>query len=256
MSKWDAAIATQNPRILYRSVQLLKKLGIRFIICSPDDTRCEQSEVIITGINEGHETHEGMVAVHEDFDMDFVRIEIMVKLNNIKDPSRAVIGIDPGMTSGIAMLIDGIVVYKASLASPETIANLCTRLLLYVEKLFPECQTVTRIGTGYKLYTALLLRSFMNSDPPLTVELVNEKYTTIIGGARSDESSAILIAGRNGRAVTDQDLLLDPKEGYVKSLRQFVKKLTRGQYSLPLNYARQILTDTQPLEDALKDIMS
>ena len=256
MPKWDVAVATQNPRILYRLVQLLKKLGIRFIICSPEDARCEQSHVIITGPEEDHENHEGRIAVREDFDVDFVRIAIFAILNDIKTPSRAYIGIDPGMTSGVAMTIDGIVVYKSSLASPERIADLCKHLVFYVEELFPGCQKIIRIGTGSRLYTALLLRSVFSIDYAFNIELVNEMHTTIIGGARSDESSAILIAGRNGRAVSPQDIVLEPKEGYVRSLKQFVKKLTRGQYVLSSSDAREILTGEKALEDNLKVLMS
>lgn len=256
MPKWDAAIATQNPRILYRTVQLLKKLGLKFIICSPEDSRCDQSHVIITGVDEGHENHDGRVIVLEDFDVDLVRIEIMTKLHNIISPYRAIVGIDPGMTSGVAMVIDGIVVYKNSLLSPERIAELCERLVLYAEKLFPESQKIVRLGTGSKLFAALLLRSIAKSTSNLTLELVNEKHTTIIGGARSDESSAILIAGRNGRGMTHDDIIIEPKDGYIRSLKQFVKKLTRGQRILTSTEAREILTKDEPLEDALKLIMS
>ena len=256
MPKWDAAIATQNPRILYRSVQLLKELGISFVICSPEDARCEQSHVIITGLDEGHETHEGRIAVGEDFDVDYVRIEIMAKLNDIKIPLRAVVGIDPGMTSGIAMVIDGIVVYKNSLVSPAMVADLCERLVLHAGELFPESQKIVRIGTGSKLYSALLLRAVLATDSNFLIELVNEKHTTVISGARSDESSAILIAGRAGRAVTPQDIILEPKEGYIRSLKQFVKKITRGQYVLSSNDAREILTGENALENVLKVLMS
>lgn len=256
MSKWDAAIATQNPRILYRAVQLLKKLGINFIICSPEDGRCEQSHVIITEPGENHDHREGSILVQEDFDVDYVRIEIMTKLNNINNPYRTIVGIDPGMTSGVALVIDGIVVYKTSLTSPEKIANLCERLLLFTERLFPNCQKMVRMGTGSKLFTALLLRSIFSTIPDLSIELVNENHTTVIGGARSDESSAILIAGRTGRDVTSQDITLDPKEGYVRSLKQFVKKLTRGQQTISSNDAREILTKNLRLEHTLEALKS
>jgi hypothetical protein len=256
MLKWDVAVATQNPRILYRSVQLLKKLGIHFIICSPEDARCDQSHVIITGFDEGHETHERRIAVREDFDVDLVRIDIMTKLNDIKDPSRIIVGIDPGMTTGIALVIDGIVVYKNSLMSPAMIAGLCERLSLHAGALFPESQKIVRIGTGSKMYTALLLRSISNNRFPFVIELVNENHTTIIGGARSNESSAIIIAGRSGRAVTPEDIILEPKDGYLRSLKQFVKKLTRGQFVLSSSDAREILVGETPLETALNILMS
>ena len=74
MSKWEAAVATENPKILYRIVQLLNDLGIKFVICSPEDHRCEHAHIVITGPDDNSKEHEGRIQVTEDFDIDFARI--------------------------------------------------------------------------------------------------------------------------------------------------------------------------------------
>lgn len=251
MPRWEAAIATENPKILYRTVQLLKKLGINFVICSPTDHRCGHAHIVITGPDDNFEQHERKIEVTEDFDIDFVRIEMISKLHDLHTPSRAVVGIDPGMTFGVALVIDGIPVYSKSLTSPVAVTILTHQLANHSKTLFPECKTIVRIGTGSNLYATLLLRSTKNIRMKLPIELVNEHNTTITGGARSDESAAILIAGRSGRPVNDSDMNLEPKEGYVRSLKQFVTKLTRGEKSITSKEARAILIGDSSLEDLI-----
>lgn len=89
MPRWEAAIATENPKILYRVVQLLKKLEIKFVICSPTDHRCDHAHIVITGPDDNFEQHERKIEVTENFDIDFVRIEMMSKLHDLHSPSRA-----------------------------------------------------------------------------------------------------------------------------------------------------------------------
>ena len=252
MPKWEAAVATENPKILYRIVQLLKDLEIQFVICSPVDHRCERAQVVISGPSDTSIQHIGRIEVTEDFDTDFVRIKIMSKLHDLLTPSKAIIGIDPGMTFGVALLIDGIPVYSNSSTSPEAVAILTKTLIDYTKTLFPECQKLIRIGTGSKLYAALLLRSIRNSITQPSIELVNEHKTTIISGARSDESAAILIAGRTGRPPSTSDLIVEPKEGYIRSLKRYVTRLTKGEKSITSNEARALLTGDSTLEDAIR----
>jgi len=254
MVKWEAAVATENPKLLYRIVQLLNELEIKYVICSPVDHRCEHAHVVITGPNDNSQEHEGKIEVTEDFDTDFVRIEIVSKLHNLQTPSKAVVGIDPGMTFGVALVIDGIPVYSNALTSPESVAAFSQTLVGYTTKLFPDSQILIRIGTGSKLYVALLLRSIMNSKIIPSIELVNEYRTTIIGGARSDESAAILIAGRTGRPISTTDLTVEPKEGYIRSLKRYVTKLTKGKKSITSDEARELLAGNSTLEDVIKQL--
>jgi hypothetical protein len=251
MPKWEAAVATENPKILYRIVQLLRELEIKFVICSPVDHRCEHAHVVITGPNDNSKEHQNRIEVTEDFGIDFVRIEIISKLHDIQTPTKAVVGIDPGMTFGVALVIDGVPVYSNALTSPEAVAILTHTLIGYATTLFPDCQKHIRVGTGSRLYAALLLRSLRNCKIIPSIELVNEHKTTIIGGAKSDESAAILIAGRSGRPASTSDLSVEPKEGYIRSLKRYVTRLTKGTKSITSNEARELLAGNRTLEDLI-----
>jgi hypothetical protein len=254
MFRWQAAIATENPRVLYLLIELLKDLGLEFVVCTADDTRCGNSKVVVT-TNEDSLKHQydTVVYIEEEFDPVFTSVQILASLYDVQNPSLAVIGVDPGMRYGVALVMDGTVTYKNSQTSPGSAVRLTLRLQSYVKRLFPSCQVVVRVGTGSRLYSTLFLRDALDQHPELGVELVNEKHTTLSGGVTSDQTSAILIAGRTGRQHLDKDLVLEAKEGYVRSLQQFVLRASRGKKVLSKEEGRAILLDKVSLDSMLDE---
>ncbi|MFW9810534.1 MAG: hypothetical protein ACFFE6_14240 [Candidatus Thorarchaeota archaeon] len=254
MFRWQAAIATENPRVLYLVIELLKKLELEFVVCTTDDTRCGDAKVVITTAEDLlNRNYDSMVIVEEELDPDFTSVVILAKLNDVHEPKLAVVGVDPGMRFGVALVVDGIVIFKDSKTSLGAAVRMTLSLKSYVKRLFPSCQVVIRVGTGAKLYATLFLRDALNQSPNLEIELVNEHHTTLSGGVTSDQSSAILIAGRAGRQQTESDMLLEPKTGYVQSLRQYVRRVTRGRRNLSADEARAILLDKISLNSILED---
>ena len=95
------------------------------------------------------------------------------------------------------------------------------------------------------------MRSLRDGKILPSIELVNEHKTTVIGGAKSDESAAILIAGRTGRPVSTSDLIVEPKVGYIRSVKRYVIRLTKGKKSITSNEARELLVGDSTLEDLI-----
>jgi hypothetical protein len=87
--------------------------------------------------------------------------------------------------------------------------------------------------------------------PGLDIELVNEHRTTLSGGVTSDQTSAILIAGRYGRAQVENDVVLEPKEGFIRSLQLFIKRSTRDNREISKDEARAILLGDVLLDSIL-----
>ncbi|MFW9982594.1 MAG: hypothetical protein ACFFE3_11855 [Candidatus Thorarchaeota archaeon] len=254
MFRWQAAIATENPRVLYLVIELLKKLGLEFVVCTTDDTRCGNAKVVITTAEDSlNRNYDSIVFVDEELDPNLTSVEILAKLYDVHEPKVAVVGVDPGMRFGVALVMDGVVTFKDSKTSPGTAVRLTLSLGSYVKALFPSCKVVIRVGTGAKLYTTLYLREALSQSPQLEIELVNEHRTTLSGGFTSDQSSAILIAGRAGRQQTESDTLLEPKTGYVRSLRHFVKRFTRGRREISAEEARDIILNKISLNSILEE---
>lgn len=245
--RYEVAIATRNPRLRYRILELLKKTKLKYVVCSPDDSECEYAKVIITTKDEASRFDEPPLVIVENESSDDFIILLMIKLNDINNPMNAVLGIDPGMRFGLALVIDGTTIHTKRVNSPNIAVDLTVNWAHYIQHNFQQCQLRLRIGTGSRLYSTLYLREILRRDIELSIELVNEQNTTRIG--KSDQTSAILIAGRWGKALGNSpDLSLEPKGGYIKSLKQLVSRLTEGKRSLSTEEAHSILHDDKPLD--------
>jgi hypothetical protein len=245
--RYEVAIATRNPRLRYRILEFLNQLKLKFVVCAPDDSECEYAKVIITTKDEASRFDEIHLVIVEDETKDEFIIPLMMKLNDINRPMNGVLGIDPGMRFGMALVIDGITVRTKRVNSPTIAAKTTISWMDYVKHDFPLCQFRIRIGTGSRLYSTLYLREILRRDTELSIELVNEKNTTRIG--KSDQSSAVLIAGRWGKSLgRNPDLSLAPKGGYIKSLKRLLSRLTEGKKVLSTEEAQLILQDEKPLD--------
>ncbi|MFX0106949.1 MAG: hypothetical protein ACFE7R_01565 [Candidatus Hodarchaeota archaeon] len=251
MPRSEVALATRNPKVLYLVSRLLKSLGVEFVMCSPKEKRCKIARVVITTSGEVKHFHPNQVVIVEDsaFDEDATTIDIMVKLLDIGTPSTVVIGVDPGMTFGLALLIDGKTVHARSTGPPVIAADETLRWAAKIKQRYQN-ETVVRVGTGSKLFATLYLRYLRGHSGDFRVELADERHTTLVG--ESDSQSAILIASRRGRKVTDSDYVLDPKNGHIKSLKRFYSRLTGNSKSLSTEDAKSVLLDRLTIEDLMR----
>jgi hypothetical protein len=159
----------------------------------------------------------------------------------------AVLGIDPGMRFGMALVVDGTTIHTKSATSPNLAVDTTVCWVQYMQSNFQQCPLRLRIGSGSRLYSTLYLRELFRRNTKLAIELVNEQYTTRIG--KSDQTSAIIIAGRWGKTLSkNPDLSLEPKGGYIKSLKQLVSQLTEGKRSLSTEEAHSILRDEKSID--------
>ncbi|MHA2003736.1 MAG: hypothetical protein ACW975_06010 [Candidatus Thorarchaeota archaeon] len=253
MPRYEVAVATRNPKVRYLAVNLLKRLGIGFVLCAPDDRRCGMSQVVITTEEEASQFHTNhLVVVDEALNDDATAIEVMIGLFDVRNPSVVAVGIDPGMKFGLALTADGTAIYTATASTPFAAANHTLHWLTIVQHHFSN-SILVRVGTGSRLYSVLYLRKMMDSvTPRIQIEMVDERHTTRVG--ESDKSSATLIASRTGRPVTEEDTILEAKEGYVKSLKRLVEKVTEGRLFLTSAQASSVLRNEINLEMILGEI--
>lgn len=250
MIRYDVAICTSNPKVIYLIVELVKELGLSFVICKADDYRTHTSRVIVTTSDEGVHIDDRAILVETEFNSEYTTIAIMTKLLGIVSPFEFVVGIDPGMQYGLALLANGNTIHTRTTQSPRDAARNTLLWSEYVLKQFHSGLTI-RVGTGFRLYSVLYLRAILDEGNSMPVELVDERHTTFVG--ESDKSSAVLIALRNGRAFTAGDLLLELKNGYVKSLKHFTKRLTNGKRALTTSEAYAILSGEISIDRLLFD---
>ncbi|MGQ4912047.1 MAG: hypothetical protein ACP6KW_07735 [Candidatus Thorarchaeota archaeon] len=252
MHKWQVAVATNHPKLLYLIVELLKELEVSFVICPPECPETTNASIVMTTAEEVSQSPlENKLILDVGFNPDLIGIELRSRLSGIETPTTAFIGIDPGMSYGIALVLQGVPIFQRVHKSPHEAGKLVLALAGYVHTLFPQCKTVVRIGRGSRVFMALLLRELETHQDTIRIELVNEDHTTLSGGHNADAVSALIIAGRLGRPVTDHDLVITDKSGNIRIIKNLVSRLTQGQREITTDEARAVIAGDMSLTSVL-----
>lgn len=252
MSWREIIVATKNPKILYIVVEILKGLDLKFELCEPGDRRCKIAKVVVTTEDEsGSIDKNRLVLVEEESDKVSISINIMLRYFEIMVPHEVIIGIDPGLRTGFAVIADGTVVYTTTLTSPIDVVDTSILIAEMVSSNFADSRFVIRVGAGSKLYFTLLLRGLSRTLSLDMIELVDEHHTTFPGGYENDQSSAVLIGARIGHPPVITDLEIEPKMGYVRALQHLFECITVNKNNLSIDDARMILVGEITLEEML-----
>ncbi len=251
MTRSEIAVATRNPKTLYLVMEVLKDLDLDFVVCEPGSAECQVAKVIITTSDEARDLKpEQIVIVDDNLDEDSMVIALMLHLLDIEKPTSIVVGVDPGMRFGLALIIDGNVIRTKISSSPNKAVQSTLRWLATVNDSFSQ-EPVIRVGTGSSMFAAFFLREINPHVDNTSLELVNEENTTKVG--ESDKSSAILIAMRQGRPVKESDDIFEISESHVQSLKHLVLDITNGTRRVSTADAQAVLQGDKSLEWLLND---
>jgi hypothetical protein len=254
MAQPGIALATRKPKTFYISVKILENLGLAFHSCAPGEKYCRDAKIIITTQSESRRLDPTRVLIIDDTpDETTTSLDIMMRYLSSTAPKEIIIGIDPGLHNGLAVVVDGKPTYGRVLASPIDTADITTKLMRHSRETYSDSRVIIRIGLGSKLYSALLLRCLLDKMPDVRLELVDERYTTTQGGYFKDQFSAELIAVRAGRQIQETDLDLEPKRGFLRGLQHLFSWLTDKRGELSVDTARSILIGETSLSQALAE---
>ncbi|MHA1577946.1 MAG: hypothetical protein ACTSU3_11355, partial [Candidatus Thorarchaeota archaeon] len=250
MSWREIIVATRMPKIVYIVVEILKGLDLKFELCEPGDIGCNTAKVVITTKGESASIDESrLVLVEEDSDAVSISISIMLRYYGIVIPQEVIIGIDPGLRTGFAVIADGNVVFTTTLSSPIEVVDTSVLIAEMISSKFADSRFVIRVGAGSKLYCTLLLRGLSRKLSLDMIELVDEHHTTFHGGYENDQSSAVLIGARIGQSPFNTDLKIESKPGYVRALQHLFECISVNKNELSIEDARMILVGERTLEE-------
>ncbi len=246
MPRSEVAVATRNPKTLYLVMEVLKGLDLDFVVCEPGGVECQIAKVIITTSDEARGLDpERVVIIDDELNEDSMVIALMLHLLDIRKPTNIVVGVDPGMRFGLALVIDGNVIRTRISSSPAKAARFTLRWLAAVNEIFSQ-EPVIRVGTGSSMFAAFFLREITPHVDNTSLELVNEENTTKVG--ESDKSSAILIAMRQGQSLKESDDIFEIRESHVQSLKHLVLDITNGTKRISTADAQAVLLGDKSYE--------
>jgi hypothetical protein len=203
--KGRVAVATVQGKAYYRIVNALQEQGISFYSLVPGQSVPTRAKLVITTEQEKDKVsyHKVLVFHGEESELDVLVLEVKKFLLGKEAYEHIVVGIDPGIVNGLAVLADGKVIEEANCTNSSELVNIILRILRSVN--LEVTGFTVKIGNGVPVYRELL--QDLDEALPMEVELmvVVEAGTNrpMVMHSRKVRhiSSAIRIAGRNGRVL-------------------------------------------------------
>jgi len=197
------AIATLSGRAYYSLTSELKKRHLPFLSLTPTDSIPPQVTVVITTAKEKRQVKHPNLLIYDVKESPAKIVDKALQVTYGKGVCRkAVIGIDPGKTFGVALICDDRVVKTLVCHNAKDAVSNIINTLSEVK----ADESTVRIGDGAEPYRRILIGT-LDKELPLnvTLETVSERGTTSAAKTLTshrrgllDVASAVEIALRSG----------------------------------------------------------
>lgn len=197
------AIATLSGRAYYNLVNELKNRQLPFLSLTPTDAIPLQLKVVITTAKEKLQVKHPNVLIYDTKENPSKIIDKALQIVHGKSVfRRAVVGVDPGKTFGVALICDNIVLKTMICHSVNAALSNIVNTLSEVR----ADEMLVRIGDGAEPYRRILIGTLDKELPPnVSLETVSEIGTTRVAETLTshrrgllDVASAVEIASRSG----------------------------------------------------------
>jgi hypothetical protein len=203
--KGRVAVATVQGKAYYLLVNALREQGIGFYSLMPGQSIPSRAKLVITTEQEKAKVDYPKVLVFhgQESELDVLVLEVKKVLLGKEAYDQIVVGIDPGIVNGLAVLADGKLIEQANCSSSRELVNSILKILRSVN--FTDTGVTVKIGNGVPVYREILHDLDEALPMQVNLEVVVEAGTNrpMIMHSRKVRhiSSAIRIAGRNGRLL-------------------------------------------------------
>jgi len=237
-------VATADFELYHEVVGELRDRGVTFTTVEPDDPLPEAATVVVTAADDPPlDLPPGVeVIVADASDPRGAVDDALAALRG--EGGRTVVGVDPGVRPGIAVLSGDQVV--AAFQVPLADAADTVR-----EEVAEAPDPVVRIGDGARLQSAQLVDAL----DEVPVELVDETGTTpFLGTGASgmgDVLAAANIARRSGERVDRREV--DPTPGEIQRIKSESRERSGGSRSIDEALARRVAAGDLTVEEALEE---
>jgi hypothetical protein len=238
------AIITEDFSLFYDLVRELKRARVSFVSLSFDDAIPSNVGIVLTTLEEAPRVnfHEKL-AVGKGADLQAIINEAKRRMRGVETYGKLIIGIDPGVRPGYAVVSAGAVLYTAQLARPEDV----TETTRHVLALYPAREVVVRVGHGDPTNRNRLINAIQGLG--LRIEIVDEHRTT----KRTefpDIDAAINIALLSGHTVTGP-VPVAPTIGELKNIQRKSRLASEGMVTISTHLADRVAKGQLTLEEAI-----
>jgi hypothetical protein len=232
---------TKNFRFFYELVQQLKERKEQFVALDFEDAIPDNVGVIITTREERSSVRFRQVVASDqpDIALNLARS----KLRGRERFQTLVVGIDPGMRPGVAIIGDGRVLIAETVGSPEGVVDEIARL----RRCFTHTRLIARVGHGDPTNRNRIIRSIWNSVDD--IEVVDETNTTR-RTEEPDADAAVSIALGSGYRMPFPPEV-HPTLGEVKNIQRISRIESGGRVTISSDLAEAVAKGELTLPEAL-----
>lgn len=234
-------LQTEDPRTYFEMLGALREQRAEFISLSFDDPIPSNIGAIITSEREKHRVPFDKIITDPDPATAIAKARRL--LSNDSSVKELVIGVDPGVKPGLAVIGDGVVTLRCLAPSPESVAP----MLEDITQEYPEARVTVRIGHGDRTNRNRIFNSLW--DNGYRLEIVDERNTT----KRShtpDEDAAVEIAMTPGyRPIKKQEI--EPCDGEIRNIQRLSRLESSGAVTVSKDLAKRVALGEITLDDAI-----
>ncbi len=245
----EIALITDNPLFYYEAAKELKSRGMGFSTLEFSEEIPQFITVVLT--SEQEKDRIDFQNVVSGKDARAVVNEAVKFIAGVNDScGEIIIGIDPGLKPGIAVLTENRIVDIYHQNSPEDTLETVREII----STYNGRNVRIKVGTGGGVYRLRILR-LLQENFDIQIEMVDESSTTPNTKGKKAEATkdiiaAINIALKQGR-ILKRKIEIIPKKGEIKNLQKKSRKLS-GNITISKELAEDAARGKISLEEAVK----
>jgi len=235
-------LMTEDSRVYFEMLEALRRHDLKFISLDFSEPIPGNVGVIITTDAECDKVDFDRVVTYPDPEAAIARARMI--LAGEKTVQDLMIGIDPGIKPGFAVLADGIVLSRCLADSPEAVAGMVDDVV----KEYPTANVTVRIGNGDRTNRNRIFNSLWDSGQK--VEIVDERNTTKMSQT-PDEDAAVEIAMTPGYRPTKRQET-EPADGEIRNIQRISRLESNGAITVSRELAKKVATGELSLSEAIE----
>lgn len=241
------AVITEDFALFHDVVAALKARRIPFISLSPGDPIPANVGAAIVSMRERDAVRFAPKVVAEggESGVEASVVEALRHLSGRETIEELVVGIDPGLRPGVAVLGDGTVLETFQAESPEDAARRACEAVRRI----PARNITVRIGHGDTINRNRTVNVLLDSGLYAGLEVVDERGTTTISHS-PDTLAAIRIASGKGSPVGSK-FAVRPTAGMLRDIQRRSRLKSDGKLAISSALARMVGTGEIDMEKAI-----
>ncbi len=235
-------ILTEDPRAYYDLLTALREGGIAHRSLDFSEPIPANISVIMTTERERHRVPFDRVVWDADPDRAIAKAKSMLAgEDGVKELT---IGIDPGQTTGIAVLAEGAVIAQIIVPRPEDVRGAVYDI---IERYEPSTVLI-RVGNGDRTNRNRIFNILW--DMGYISEIVDERNTTRRARARH-EDAAVEIALKPGYAPRKKQRI-SPGPGEIRNIQRLSRISSDGEITVSKELAGRVATGNISMDEAIR----